>query len=536
MDGTSNPGSPTVASLLNSTPIETLRYGADWSDQENWSWSLHHPPCYYVALNASGGADCEPITNNVTDFATLCSWLTTDDCILGLPAEINSPSTATYLLNWLKQERAWQPSCVAIGNEPSSWEHYTLPWNSWGSGDAYTPSALHLADTVLNYTDALRHMNSGICIIGLEASTNYAAGQAEISAISTLISNLTSYAFHLYPDNNCYTTDGLIPLLAVPNLTKIQTAYTDDFVPYSGGKPVAIHEFNMGESGCAIYMATYAGAVFTSAEVAQALALDVPEFTYFRFYCNGPACMFNSSGSGSPTPTFNLYAYLFTNMYINHIYNASVAAGATPETFAVIGGPAAVGRANGYSVLVSNAAPVNWEKVSLEGLLNATCLSTTMTAHYETPAKGAWNYTLASNNTIELPDQSTAVVDWGCARPPPSPSTNNSSTVQTVVNESSEPQPSPYSENGSGTAVPMVSRAVARAVGGDPRDVKTEARCLRSDRTRPFVRSSSWRVRTVTWSGRIQQDRKLLDRHRESPRRCRHWIGTSLAPRILRDL
>jgi|SRR5580658_376884 hypothetical protein len=433
VDGTESPDNRIVASLLNATPITTLRYGADWSDQENWTYSSTFNGCFYSA-GATAPPNCTAIQNNVTAFSTLCKWISSDYCILGLPAEINNPSVATNMTHWLEQTDDWEPNCVAIGNEPSSWNNYDLPWSSWTSGHTRDPSATHLAETVSNYTDALRHISSSACLIGLEASTNYVAGSSEISDISSTVTNLSAYSFHLYPNSDC-SGETVAQVLSLSHLTEIQTAYSDDFAPNAGGKPVSIHEFNLGINNCGSQIADYVGAVFDSATVAQALALGIPDLTYFHFYCGGSQCMYDSTGSGTPTPTYSLYSGLYTHFYADIIHNATVSTG--NPTFAVVGYKAGPPHYTLYSVLVSNAASATSELVSMTGVLNSTC-QTSMEAYYQTPGKGVWSYALPSNDTIDLPDQSTAVVDWECYSPPsPPPNATASSLAKPSLSDES---------------------------------------------------------------------------------------------------
>ncbi|MCI4373068.1 MAG: hypothetical protein L3K02_05440, partial [Thermoplasmata archaeon] len=143
IDGMVNAADSQAAAFLNATPIKTLRYGDNWLDQSNWTNG-----CYYNDNNECSGAQGLPVS-----FGTLCQWLK-DQCILGVPAETNNVSTTTALVHWLAGQTSWKPTCWAIGNEPPGWTHFGIPWTSWSTSDAATPTALQFAQDSANLTDA----------------------------------------------------------------------------------------------------------------------------------------------------------------------------------------------------------------------------------------------------------------------------------------------------------------------------------------------------------------------------------------------
>jgi hypothetical protein len=209
LDGTKDPATSAVASALNATPLKTLRYGADWADETNWS-----APCFY-----NDNSICSSITNDVLDFATLCQWLPADRCYLAVPAEIDNIAILTYEVNWFHTKTHWWPACWAIGNEPQGWTHFQRPWSTWSSSDNYPATAAEYARVVQNYTKTLRSIDPNACIVGIESeqpSRTVNLGQW-VYNVTTLQPNVTEVAFHDYPSLHC--TQPGSPDLSNVNLT-----------------------------------------------------------------------------------------------------------------------------------------------------------------------------------------------------------------------------------------------------------------------------------------------------------------------------
>ncbi|MCI4365245.1 MAG: hypothetical protein L3K10_04185 [Thermoplasmata archaeon] len=383
VDGMDNPASSTAAALLNATPIKTLRYGAAWIDQTNWSNG-----CTYVP-------GCQSASEVPASFGTLCQWLR-DNCVLGLPAESNNPSVATALIHWLATQTSWTPSCWAIGNEPQGWTHFNIPWTSWSNSDASTPTAQQFARDAANVTSAIHHVYPKACVVGLEDNDQVRLAGAWTAAVVAAAPNISAVAIHSYPDNHC---NG--PYLSPGNLTSLARMY-GDAVAASGGLPVETHEFNIGGVDCSA-LGGETAAVFVSANAAQALELGMPQFGYFRFYCSSTQdCMYNSSAHAG-TPIYRLYSQLFTHMDIATIRNVTFSSGANAETYGAEGS----NNATDASLLLSNAATTSWENISLGGVSPRNWTG----AVYSEDTSGAISHsTYEPGMTVTLPPESTAVV------------------------------------------------------------------------------------------------------------------------------
>ncbi|MGD0257820.1 MAG: hypothetical protein ABSB90_08095 [Thermoplasmata archaeon] len=351
ISGSTNVASSHQAALLNATPIRTLRYGDDATDQSNWSNG-----CFY-----NGNSECSAPEENATSFGTLCRWLH-DQCVLGVPAEINNVTTTMSILHWLAGQTSWTPNCWAIGNEPQDWTHFNIPWDEWSAKDDSQPTAAQFAADAANLTAAIRHAYPNACIVGIENNANPKRTESWTSALASGDPNASAVAIHSYPDLQCTG-----PLLSLTNLTSLARQYRSA-VAVSGGLPVYTHEFNIGLKGsgpkeCPA-LGTPTDAVFVSANIAQALEVGMPQFAYYRFDCSStPDCMFDAA-TGTPTPVYTLYSGLFTHMDIRSIRNVTFSDGVVPGLFAAEGSDNSTDR----SLLLSNAVLTSAQNVSLAGV------------------------------------------------------------------------------------------------------------------------------------------------------------------------
>ncbi len=395
MDGTTDPANHTLASLLNATPVRTLRYGANWVDQTNWSLG-----CMYTT------SACGSVQNNVSDFATLCKWLPKDTCILGTPGEINSVSTLVYELKWLHSTQSWWPNCFEIGNEPTGWKHFGIPWTSWSSSDAKTPSVAQYDTLARNYTDAIRSLDPGACIIGLEAE-NTVSGVSWVSSVASNQTNVTYDAYHTAADQACGGGQSTPEILARSNMTLIARYYAQA-KSGSGGIPVAVDEMHLARSPCQPWLGSYTDAAWISAQIAQGLADGMLHMTFFRFAadaCND--CMIDQSTSPSNISwDYYLYSGLFSRMFVSYVYNVTFTGG-NPETFMVMG----TNGASNETLLISNANATVSDTFDLSGIipLNWSDQITTQNSTSVHPVTGP---IVDPVTIVTLPPQSTMLVDF----------------------------------------------------------------------------------------------------------------------------
>jgi hypothetical protein len=415
MDGAPNPDQPFIRALLNETPVKSLRYGAAWADETDWEKN-----CYYAGTIVG---QCEKSQESVVDFGNLCK-ATGDECILGVPAEIDSVSVLASEVNWLKtQTGGWLPTCFSIGDEPTKWTHYGIPWTSWKATDDSTVTASQYASLVERYTDTLRHIDPGACIVGVESANAFPGASTTFittffTAVASQVPNVTSLDFHIYPGGKGLGISATT-LLGYRNLTGLAWDYNSVAKPNASGIPVNVDEFAPCMSASLTetcpFIDTYAYAAFASADYVQALASGIPRLDFYRLYGTGSNSLVNSV-SGAKVPMFYLLSML-QNMSIASVHPVSVI-GANPDVFAVEG----IQNSSERTMLISNANATQWQGVSESSFVPANW---SVQTYYQSQKTGVRVSSVDSSQIFAMGPQSTLLVKMTETPPltsPPSPS------------------------------------------------------------------------------------------------------------------
>ncbi len=160
---------------IAATPIVYLRYpGGDPAEQFNDSSSQ---------IFAFDGSVSSAATS-ISQFISVCQAIHCHS-ILQLPTEINSSSTAAYLVNYIEHHLGYHPDYWEIGNAPGSWTHYGIPWSKWGKTGVSTIMPSQFPQLVHRYITAIRAVDPTTPIMAL--------GIAVISTYSNpWVSDLTS--------------------------------------------------------------------------------------------------------------------------------------------------------------------------------------------------------------------------------------------------------------------------------------------------------------------------------------------------------
>ncbi len=325
---------PTVQTLLNASPIRFLRDG--------------------------GGADlCDPITNTAYaangsisggcdyDVAALKAFCTstapTCSSILQLPGENNNSAEDAAIADWEVHTVGFQPTYFAIGNEPSLWTDYGIPWTSWNASDNSTPTPIAYALDVRNAIAAVRAVDPGARFVGIEAATPHAA-----SWFTTLMEvdgpNLSAIAYHLYP-SGAGTNEPTASQLYAELKGGSNISVTYDLVRQSvqsacacAGPQIQIGEYNAGpvEAQAGIYPpldAQYPNAVFIAASIDQALEAGVPVLTFFDLQSGISSFDFGMLNSMNElSPVAQLYETVLHDFAGAAVENLTVAG--SPNTWA----------------------------------------------------------------------------------------------------------------------------------------------------------------------------------------------------------
>ncbi|MCI4336240.1 MAG: PKD domain-containing protein [Thermoplasmata archaeon] len=368
-----------VKNYLASTPFTWVRYG-----QGIDSCNISAARSYSSSGVASTGCGF-----NMTSLKSWCDS-TTPHChtIISLPGENNNSREDAAIAKWIVRTVGIQPDYWSIGNEPTGWTHYGLPWTSWKTTDAASASPLAYAFDVKVAITAVSAVDPGAKFLGIEAAcscnTLWFQDVAHIDGAS-----LAGIAVHNYPSSGS-TTETLAkfyaPLSTSSNITNsvatVRSALAGQCTA-CGTLPIFVNEYNAGPGWApSNYGGTYANAVFLAASVTQALTSNVSQMTVFNLESSSSSgygfALLNSHGS--PGPTGTLYSGL-----LRHLAGGTVTAAHVSTTLTGVWAVATT-NASMESILVVNANLTHPLALSL-GL---GLLSRLTATRYE------WNSTLAA--------------------------------------------------------------------------------------------------------------------------------------------
>jgi DNA-binding beta-propeller fold protein YncE len=322
---------PAVGSELNSSPVQIVRYGngADGCDvRNNTFWSdagTHSTPCAF----------------NVTAFKTWCLSLH-PRCvsIFTLPGEIDSVSTAAYFASYIVNTLGYQPDYWTIGNEPSNWDHWGVPWTSWATNTTVS------TPTAMQYAQEVHLMIRAITAPGVDPAAKFVGIQAPDAGQSTWFtdlglvdgSSLSWVAYHSYPSPGANPT---LPQFyaTLSSVHNISTTYSTVQGYFTGtlsnlsNLPIQIGEYNAGPGGpggpamCGTVVcdSLYQDAVFMSASVAQALEAKVQSLVFFTLQDPGTTYGFDMMNSADQRdPVAVLYDSVFPFLHGAVVHNVAV--------------------------------------------------------------------------------------------------------------------------------------------------------------------------------------------------------------------
>ncbi len=355
--------SPSVTGFLASTPFTWVRYG-----QSIDSCNISAGRLYSASGSVSSGCGF--------DVASLKTWCasTTPRChaIIALPGENNNSGEDAAIARWIVQTVGFQPAYWSIGNEPTGWTHYGIPWTSWRSTDHSAASPLAYAFDVKSAIAAVSGVDPGARFIGIEAacSCNTAWFQ-DVARVDGAV--IAAIAFHNYPSSGT-TRETLsqfyAPLASSHNVTSsvatVRSAIRGSCASCAT-MPLFVNEYNAGPGWApSNFGGTYANAVFLAASVVQALLGNVTQLTIFNLQSRSSGnygfSLMDSKGTVGPAGT--LFSGLLRHLATGVAYSERISPGAA-NAWVVL-----TGNASTESLLVVNANPARGLSLTLpSGLL-----------------------------------------------------------------------------------------------------------------------------------------------------------------------
>ncbi len=316
-----NAFSPDSLPWLNQTPFSVVRYGA-FCDDSNYTSGLSY--------NASGVSS--PLDMNWSSIAAYFA-LSHRAWIFCVGGETNNAGSVANQVEYIVDTLGLHPTYWSIGNEPMSWTHFNIPFSSWLPTDDSVPTPAQYALTVENCTRAMRAVDPGIQVVGIQSG---AAATAEGPWIHAVVAdngpNLTAVAVHLYVDGKGTEAQSASQFLAAGNLSKIAYAVTSSIQNVSTAcascqVPVWIDEFNAysGPTGQADGLPVgYPMVPFTAAGIVEALSAGARQFTFFDLEdMSGNYSLVNGT-SGVPRPAFDLFSGILEHMVVGAVELAPI--------------------------------------------------------------------------------------------------------------------------------------------------------------------------------------------------------------------
>ncbi len=310
---------------VNTTPVDMIRYGQgddECNVTSNTGWEA----------GPSGGIRTGGCGYSIPSFKAWC-YSTTPHClsILDLAGENNNSLEDSNMANYIVNTVGFQPTYFSIGNEPSGWTHYGIPWTNWKTSDNSKPTAVDYAWDVKNAITAVKAVDPSAKFIGIEEA--WCPDNSYIPAVAKLDGNsIAAIACHAYPGpvSDPTTAQYFDPLdSAKSNLEYYYAevrAHITGLCSSCSTMPIQIGEYNGGPSTGtpAAQDRGYDGSVFIAASAAQALDAGYSSFQYFNLQGGSSCiyCLLNSTNAESPAAV--LYSSVLPLLGSGDVYNISV--------------------------------------------------------------------------------------------------------------------------------------------------------------------------------------------------------------------
>jgi hypothetical protein len=305
----------TQRSYLPSTPVKLVRWpGGNLGE------------CYNMTANGGTGL---VYNDNGTSFqppwttAQFVSWCLSINCqaIFTVPAEIDNPAIAASFVTYVQTTLDFYPAYWEIGNEPSLWDHFGIPWSHWNTSQESWVTPTQYADAVQSYVSAMKVVNPHIRFIGLGGVGSGAYG--EPSWINATVDvngpNLTAVAIHVYPAGagTVGESDAKIYSSVVGNLSLL-VRIPRDLAAIRSSCPschiqLMVDEFNAASgNNLSAFMSGFQLVPYVAAELEQGICLNASSMEFWALAGGYAGSLFNSSGSARPVST--LYSALLPHL------------------------------------------------------------------------------------------------------------------------------------------------------------------------------------------------------------------------------
>lgn len=331
-----------VAALLNATPIREIKFYGQF-DKTNISQNL-----YYCNSNSVA---CAVSTYNLTRYHQLCVDIGCT-AILNPPSQVADPNIAAATVTYLEGTFHWNVPIYTLGVEPTSWNHYGIPFSHWATTDNVAPNATQYAATVNAYISAMRAVDPAIKFVApelpMEPANNLEPWFKTLG--QTSCANLLAGGDDSYVGKRG-SASYLTLTTFFANLSTLKTILVNEYGNITAGCGATapyqrwILETQGGQAKISAwipYLTSFPDATWTAAAIAEALTYGATGFNRWIFLQD------STTGGGGwvdsminattllPTPAYYLYSSMLTHFPWAKVYSANVSTGMN-GTFAVTG-------------------------------------------------------------------------------------------------------------------------------------------------------------------------------------------------------
>jgi hypothetical protein len=338
-----NPFTKTDGSNVAATPVTYVRFpGGRTGEEFNYTSGQ---------ITQTDGTHQQAATSTATFVASCKSFGC--QAIMQLPAEINAPKTAAYYASYVVHTLHYQPKYWEIGNAPSGWTHFGVPWSKWGNSGGGNITPVPFANLVKAYIQAVKAVDPGAQFLALGSwigLKNYdKPWVTELAKVDG--HDLAGISVHSYlvsgPHNPTWAQ--LFANLQGPLSLTAQVPADRAFIKAACSTctklDVFVSEINAAEvSPYNPMLSTFAGSLYLAAETVQGLSVHAANLDWFAYDSD-----FSGAWETHPGKWQTQY-YLFTDI-MPHLQNGILPTTVKgPSTFYAI----ATYNSSGLSVLMVN--------------------------------------------------------------------------------------------------------------------------------------------------------------------------------------
>jgi len=278
----------TDASRLLETPARYLHFPTGFLGEE---------------LNYTSGVITDPngtpslASMNISEFIGICRAIHCH-AILQLPAEIDAPETAAFYVHYVVDQLGFQPAFWEIGDSPSGWQHFGIPWSAWTPAQNVNITPIPFALLVETYIDAILPVDSdahflalGTGLGPLDFSKSWIEALAEIDG--PFLSGISVHSYPLNETSLPATASGLFAALAGGESLTEQVEHDREWIRDACPSCTNLGVFVVEANAAQIppwypLMATFDGTLYLAADAINGLDLGLANLDWLCFQCDFP--------------------------------------------------------------------------------------------------------------------------------------------------------------------------------------------------------------------------------------------------------